>query len=56
MSDEALEVVAASEPPKTKESIYHCVLSNISETANNANFGPPHLYVSGGFEDRGVTQ
>ena len=20
------------------------------------NFGPPHLHVSGGFEDRGITQ
>ena len=49
------EVVAASEPPKKKKAL-HRVLSNISKTANNANFGPAHLHLSGGFEDRGVTQ
>ena len=42
-------------PLKQKKAL-HRVLSNISETANNANFGPPQLYVSEGFEDRGITQ
>ena len=57
MSDEATEVEAA--PHKQKKALNR-VLSNISvevdQSRRDASFGPPHLYVSGGFEDRGITQ